>query len=125
MTGTIIPPSYFYLLSVCDTLSQVASAITVVSVIALAILVFFRIILPSISWDEDEVNAVERHLLPAIRTLSWVLPVSLLLAVFVPSKTMLLSMMVAKFATYENAELTVDAIKEAVDYIVAAIASLK
>ena len=33
--------------------------------------------------------------------------------------------MVAKYATYENAGLTVDALKSAVDYVVQAIQSLK
>lgn len=125
MTGNIIPPRFFYWLAVCDNLSQVSADFLGLGGIALALLCFFRMILPSISWDEDEVIAVEKHMLPAIRFLCCILPVFLLLSVFVPSKETLLSMMVAKFATYENAELTVDAIKDAVDYIVAAIASLK
>lgn len=48
-----------------------------------------------------------------------------LLAEFCPSRDTLISMMVAKFATYDNAQWTVDAIKSAVDYIVQAIQSVR
>ena len=47
-----------------------------------------------------------------------------ILLIFIPDKTTLITIMVAKFATYENAELTVDAIKSAVDYIVQSINSI-
>ena len=37
----------------------------------------------------------------------------------------MIEMQIARYATYENAEWTVDAIKNAVDYVVQAVKSLK
>ena len=44
---------------------------------------------------------------------------------FVPSKEALIEMQVARFATYENAEWTLDTVKAAVDYIVESIKSVR
>lgn len=123
MSGSIIPPSYFYWLSVCDNISQLCSIALVLSLVCLLGMGIAWCIL-SDSWgDEPEQNC--KRLGRTMKRVLFLIPFFVVGAVFVPSKTTLLSMMVAKFATYENAELTVDAIKEAVDYIVAAIASLK
>jgi hypothetical protein len=46
------------------------------------------------------------------------------IAIFIPSRETMISMMVAKYTTYSNAQLTVDAIKSAVDYIVQAMQSV-
>lgn len=43
----------------------------------------------------------------------------------IPSKETLIEMQIAKYATFENAEWTLDAIKSAVDYIVESIQSIK
>jgi hypothetical protein len=45
--------------------------------------------------------------------------------VVIPSKDTLIEMQIAKYATYENANWTLDAIKSAVDYIIEAINSMK
>lgn len=45
--------------------------------------------------------------------------------VFIPNRTTMIEMLIAKTATIENAELTVDALKSAVDYIVEAMKSIK
>jgi len=45
--------------------------------------------------------------------------------IFIPSRNTMLEMQIARYATYENAEWTVETIKSAVDYIVQAIGSLK
>ncbi len=51
--------------------------------------------------------------------------IGLLGVVFIPDKQTMIEMLVAKTATVENAEWTVDAVKQAVDYIVSAIQTLK
>lgn len=124
MSGSIIPPSYFYLLSVCDNLSQLFSIAMVLSLFLMLGLGIAYLVISTDAWNEEEDQTCKR-LLRMMKRVLFLLPFFAVGAVFVPSKTTLLSMMVAKIATYENAELTVDAIKEAVDYIVAAIASLK
>lgn len=125
MTGSIIPPSYFNWLSVCDNLSQLSIVASVLGGILLFLLCIFRVVFPSVAWDDEEAEKIERILRPFFKGVLICLPFFFAAAIFVPSKETLLSIMVAKFATYENAELTVAAIKDAVDYIVASIASLK
>lgn len=46
-------------------------------------------------------------------------------AIFIPGKTTMIEMMIAKYATHENVKLTTDSIKEIVDYIINAMATLK
>lgn len=46
------------------------------------------------------------------------------LSIFIPSKETLLSVMVAKFATYDNTQWTADAIKSTVDYIIEAFKAI-
>ncbi len=127
MSAPIIPPSFFYWLSVCDGLSFVSSAAAVVSVLAaIGCGIAYFVTKDFADTFHDEEYAVKAAALQRVlRILLFVIPCSVVCAVFIPSKQTLLSMTVAKFATYENAQLTVDAIKEAVDYIVQAIAQLK
>lgn len=51
--------------------------------------------------------------------------VFLLLAAFIPEKNTLIEMLVAKTATIENCELTLDGIKSVVDYIVIKMTEIK
>lgn len=76
---------------------------------------------PSISEKEKHrYLALEKLFKPFVITLS----ICAVVCVVSPSKETMISMMVAKFATHTNAQLTVDAIKGAVDYIVKAIQSV-
>lgn len=50
---------------------------------------------------------------------------SLFCIVFVPSKEVLIEMEVAKLATKQNVELTVESLKSIVDYIINAVSKLK
>lgn len=45
--------------------------------------------------------------------------------IFVPNKNTMIEMLIAKTATRENAELTAEALKSVVDYIVEALKSIK
>ena len=51
--------------------------------------------------------------------------VCLVLTIFVPSKSTMIEMMIAKYATYENADWTVESLKSVVDYIVEAFKAVK
>ena len=48
----------------------------------------------------------------------------MIVTALIPSQGTLVAMIAAKFATYENLELSIDMIKAALDYIIAAIHSL-
>ena len=116
----IVDPMTFYWLSVLDALRVV---FLVVSVLGGAVSVVMPIIycVDGSLWDEDETKRF-------FKMFAFVLPtffVSVLCVVFIPSKQTMIEMLVAKFATTENAEWTVDALKSAVDYIVEAMKSVK
>jgi hypothetical protein len=51
--------------------------------------------------------------------------ISIIAAIFIPSREALIEMQVAKFVTYENAELSIDAVKSIIDYIINAVQNLK
>ena len=115
----IINPMTFYWLSVLDA---IRTLLLVVSIIGVAAAVVLPLVFCAEScWDKDE----KKKYIKALIAVLIVLFVSILLVVFIPSKQTMIEMMVAKYATTENAEWTVDALKSAVDYIVEAMKSVK
>ena len=125
----IINPSWFYWLGVVNSmrgfmLAAFIVAIVVIGVALIVILVNVSMIREFPSLSDDERKNV-RFFTKALKVAIGVCVASGLFLVFVPSKETLIEMMVAKQATYENATWTVDALKNAVDYVVQAIQSLK
>lgn len=113
MNGYIINPAWFYWVNVATGIKIVAivsACMSLIACIPLAITVY---------GEEDD------DYLKLLRVTMVVAVLSILGAIFVPTKETLIEMQVAKYATWENAEWTVDAVKDAVDYIVNAIGSLK
>lgn len=107
MSNYIIDPSWFYWVSVFE-------ALKVVCVVIGAVLILITIMY----------LAEEGFDWGAVLLIFFVL-VFLAGAVFIPDRQTMYQMMIAKYATYENANLTVEAIKSAVDYIVEKIGTLK
>lgn len=125
----IINPSWFYWLGVVQSMRgfMLAAFIVAIIIIGVALIIIpvnVKLIrdYPSISDDERK---VVRFFTKALKVAISVCVASGLFLVFVPSKETLIEMMIAKQATYENATWTVDALKNAVDYVVQAIQSLK
>lgn len=125
----IINPSWFYWLGVVNSMRgfMLAAFIVAIIIIGVALIIIpvnVKLIrdYPSISDDERK---VVRFFTKALKIAIGVCVASVLFLVFVPSKETLIEMMIAKQATYENATWTVDALKNAVDYVVQAIQSLK
>lgn len=111
----IINPMWFYWLGVVDVLKEIATVALAISAIGSTLAGIARIV--SGEYDDEEAAI-------AMRFLKITLPmmiVSALILVLVPSKNTLIEMQIARYATQENAELTIDAIKSAVDYIAQAI----
>lgn len=129
MSDYIINPSLFYWVNVVDGLRFATTFVVILLGIAVAIISIIYGIncyvineYPNVSNDERGINPQLKKIMPIL----WIIWVaSVIVLIFVPSKDTLIAMMVAKYATYENAGLTVDALKSAVDYIVQAIQSLK
>ena len=130
MNGYIINPSWFYWISVVNGLRAVLIVCAVIT------LVYAAYIAIEYSIDGDP----EEHTLPAFKAAaqqskdrynknfkkcSALFIGLLLIVVFIPSKDTLIEMQVAKFATYENAEWSVETVKSAVEYIIEAIKAVK
>lgn len=118
----IINPAWFYWMSVASGIKMV------VLVVALLMLFpcigFFINACIEAEWDGFEDDDAKRSLKVSGKWLT----ISIILFVvfaFVPSKDTLIEMQVAKLATVENANWTLETIKSAVDYIVDAIKSMK
>lgn len=115
MTGYIINPIWFYFLDVCEGLKIVVFILAGCLAVT-AIIGFGMYACDEFYDDEKALKNLKKMIIATI--------ILLVVAIIIPSKQTLITMMVAKFATYENAGWTVDAIKGAVDYIVEAIKSL-
>lgn len=115
----IINPSWFYWLGVANVIKVMA-----------CIFIFFCVVgaivvsgCAGVEYDKDD---DEYKALMKWRTVFVVIAlICLLLTIFVPSKTTLIEMQVARYATYENAQWTVESIKSAVDYIIEAVKSMR
>ena len=125
----IINQSWFYWLGVVNSMRgfMLAAFIVAIIVIGVALIIItwnMSMIREFPSLSDDERKNV-RFFTKALKVAIGVCVASGLFLVFVPSKETLIAMMIAKQATYENATWTVDALKNAVDYVVQAIQSLK
>lgn len=113
----ILNPVWFYWIGVMDSLQTVVIISLVLSAVAFGTAVLVYFVSCGYGSDAEMAKKVLKVSAPS-------LVISALLLVFLPAKETLIEMQIAKFATYENAEWTVDTIKSAVDYIVEAMKSL-
>lgn len=117
MNGYIINPSWFYWIGVVDALHILCIFLLVIAVIAGGV---------GIGFWADAYDDKDRKQAKLIMKIAFpVLAVSLLGVIFIPSRTTLIEMQVARYATYENAEWSVEAVKSAVEYIVEAIKAVR
>ena len=113
----IIDPMWFYWIGVIDSLKILALALDIFCVIGAGISLAFWLD----TCDDDYQKLSSRY----GRAFVVGFAVLSLILVFVPSRSTLIEMMIARTATTQNAEMTLDAIKSAVDYVSNAIQSAK
>lgn len=113
MSEYIINPAWFYWVNVAEKINAI---MMVGMVLSISILLVGGIIM-FVNDDDDFLKPVRLGLGFSIFFILGV--------IFIPPKETLIEMQIAKYATWENAEWTVDAIKDAVDYIVNAVGSIK
>ena len=117
--GYIINPSWFYWLNVVE------GAGIVVTILAMMATILCVLGLP-MYYGEEVYNDEDKKAFWKIAKKLIILCIVLwIVYIFIPSKETLIEMQVAKYATYENAEWSVEAIKQAVDYIINALKELK
>lgn len=116
MNNYIINPSIFYWMNVLDTVRGITLVCSIISVATLAVVAIFYLICINTE-DYTEVKTFKK-LLPIAAIIA---AISSAIVIFVPDKRTSMEMLIARTATYENAQLTVQGIKEVVDYIVQAI----
>lgn len=124
----IINPSWFYWISVVNGIKTVLIVFSVISALVCLSLAIGYIVHKEAGTgfgEGDSDNIMAKKLVKPIRISFALTVVMAIIAVFIPSRNTLIEMQIARYATYENAERTVDAIKNAVDYIVNAIQSMK
>lgn len=128
MNNYIINPSVFYWINVFSTLRGFSIAFFVISIMAaigctiVAIFFYHDSVVYESTRDSSTYKMKLYRRIAIITTI--VAFLSSLVITFLPDKMTSIEMLIARTATYENAELTVQGIKEVVDYIVQAIKSI-
>ena len=118
MNGYIIDPAWFYWIAIADAIR------TTMFIIAAILLVFGGVVGIFVTIGNDVSDVIDVDV-KAVLKMIIAGAVCFVIAVLIPSKETLIAMQVAKYATWENANWTVDAVKEAVDYIVNALGSME
>ena len=116
MNEYIINPSWFYWANVAGELKTLCFIAIFASIIAIILLVLW-----AVDCFKNEKRIIKKALIISVS----ILVVSIIGAVFIPSKETLVSMMVAKWATRENIQAGIETIKDIVDYIIEGIKSIK
>lgn len=109
----IINPMWFYWMHVLENARVVLGVAIVSCIVAAAISAGL--------WADECISGQKLKTLET--TFLIIIAVCCLLFPFLPSKETMIEMMVAKYATVENAEMTVEAIKNLIDYIIEAVKS--
>ena len=116
----IISPWWIYVYGIIETLNEAFVAVSVCAVIAAIILVVLCII-NYINREDEIVNTFKPWIKPAIALFA----ISGMIALFVPSQDTLIYMQIARYSTPENLEQVVETTKDAVDYVIDAVQSIK
>ena len=126
----IINPMWFYWLSVADKIcSGTCSLAILLAIFSAAAYIAAAALKFNALDDEGFDRKCSAYIVGAkVQRVATVLAILAVIMsaiyTFIPSRETLIEMQIARFATVENAELALDAIKSATDYIVSAIKEL-
>ena len=115
----VISPSWFYWLDVVDTLTIINGIIFIISLVVMTIVAVAMF--ASLGEESEDYKTGKK----VAKCMLAILIVSGLITIFAPCKETLVEMQIAKFATPDNAEWTVNAVKDVADYIIKAIKEIK
>jgi len=112
MTEYIVNPMMFYWMQVSDELRGLLFIFGILLGIALITSTIITIV--NCEYNDDEQNRRSKKL---IKTFAISTVICVMVGVFVPAKETLIEMSIAKMATVENAQIAIETIKEAADYV--------
>lgn len=128
----IVDPNLIYLLTVVDWIKFFIGIMTAFLIVGFGVLVgcaIYNYVESENPRYRDETRKWNRKWYKWCKqfaiTVGVFMVISIALTIFIPSKNTIITMEIAKAATYENVELGVQQLKEAVDYVINAINSLK
>ena len=118
----IIHPSWFYFLHLVSGIRALSFvALILLGITTIVFFAFFAVCFADYGMDDEDTQKFFKAFKKLLVALVFVVIVNIV----VPSKETLIEMQVARYATVENAEWTLETIRAAVDYVVEAIKSLK
>ena len=118
----IINPMWFYWLHVINSLRTVCILLAVFSLFACVI--FWSLACYTLSYSDHEDEDYRRYKRVAV-ILTPITVFFILCIIFLPSKNIMIEMQIARYATKQNVEFGLEAIKSATDYVIEAIQQLK
>lgn len=125
----IINPMWFYWLSVVDALGLFFTIILVfgsLGIIGMTIYFIWTKHFEKVWSGREEEHKATVKKLEKVIVIGWIVwAVVFCFVMFVPSKNTMIEMLIARYATKQNVEIGIDAIKSAADYVIEAIKSLK
>lgn len=136
MMDYIVNPSWFYWLNTIEAFRVIFFGILLCLIIASIItlvsmtIAFFegKDYKDRLDENDNPTDSDWKTYLITKRLAKIILPITIILAIiiaFIPSKETIISMMIAKYATKTNVNLTIEGVKSAVDYIINAIKEIK
>ena len=125
----MISPMWFYWISVVNNVIVAFKVVAFISGIALLCCTLFIIFTECEGEKKNfiiftDYEEEKKNIISIIKLIVPVFVISVLGIILIPTREVLIEMQVAKFATTENAQWTLDAIKSAVDYIIQAIGQM-
>lgn len=112
----IINPIWFYLMSIVDALKTIMVVVSIVMLVGVICCVI------SVT---DSIGEELKRWMKRTKMFFALCCLCAVLAALIPSKETLMQIMIAKYATYENADNAIQAIKSAADYVIEAAGKLK
>lgn len=137
MNSYIIDPAVFYWINVLATLQTlfviVGAFLIVAGIIFAGFYYYEKNEAIDYKWDskalehvkviDDDTMAIAKTLLKWAKITSVLSIIFIIASIFIPGKVTSVEMLVARTATFDNVNMTVDGVKELFDYIINAIKS--
>lgn len=124
----IVSPSFVYFLSISNNLRDLFTFLAVILLIAVGVIAIIAYVSFDYGKDYGKDDQDFKRYLSLKKVLKILIPgliVTSLMAIFLPNKNTLIEMKIASLLTKENISLTIETIKETVDYVVEAISKIK